>query len=148
MQNQNIELAEPSALTHRTQEIVVTGFNPAILQTAVKSLTQPVEEVGANLSLKNWDTSKRTKFERAVYLGASLMPAFNESTGEEKQLETVFFMDAEFNIWYKAAYQFVKAVKMLPIGTNFTAEFLGVEKIGNGNKAETFCIKQLQIVAK
>jgi hypothetical protein len=145
MQNET-KLVAPAALSFQTQEIVVSGFNPAVLQMAAQSLTKQAEVLDVNLSMKNWDTSKQSEFKRCVYLGSEMMPAQSETTGEEKLLETAFFMDEKFNIWYKAAYQFVKAVKMLPIGTNFTAKFKGVEKIGNGNKAETFEIKQLRLI--
>lgn len=142
----NKNLASPEAITPQTQEITVTGFNPNILQLATDSLSKEVELVDVNLSVKNWDTTKINEFPRAVYLGTQSMPAIDDKTGEVKQLECAFFMDNKKDIYFKAAYQFVKAVRYLPVGANFYAKFLSVEKISNGNKAETFLVKQYQVV--
>ncbi len=134
-------------ITLQTQEISL-GLNPLALQVATDSLSKKVELVDVNLCFKNWDTSKIAEFPRAVYLGTDFMPCQDEKSGQEKLLETAFFMDEAKNMYYKAAYQFVKAVKRLPVGTNFSAKFAGTEKISNGNKAETFVIKQFTIKTK
>jgi hypothetical protein len=136
MQNDN------QVITPQTQEIT-TGFNPALLELASASLALPAKAVDVNLSVRNWDTSKIVEFERAVFLGCDFMPAVDEKTQTEKQLEVAFFMDTNKNIFYKAAYQFVKAVKRLSAGANFSAKFEGSEKISNGNKAEMFTVKML-----
>ena len=139
-------LVEPQVITLETQKIVVSGFNADTLLIAAQSLKKEAEVVDGNLSMKNWDTSKKVEFERCVFLGCDMIPTQGTESEPEKMLETAFFMDADFNIWYKAAYQFVKAVRMLQVGANFTAKFVGVEKISNGNKAECFEIRQLRLI--
>lgn len=127
-------------ITPQTQEITL-GVNPVALASAAESLEKEAKLVEVNLSFKNWDTSKIVEFPRAVFLGIRFMPCAGEN-GEEKLLETAFFMDSSKNLYYKAAYKFVKAVKLLPVNANFSAKYLGSEKIANGNKAETFCVMQ------
>lgn len=126
-------------LTLKTQE-VSAGFNPLFLEKAKQSMTNKAEVLPVNLSMKNWATDKITEFKRAVFLGIEKMNCLNEKTGEIEGRDAAIFMDEKSNIYYKVAYQFVKAVRNLPLYANFSAKFAGIEKIGNGNKAETFIV--------
>lgn len=143
MTHENLTLENP--VTPKTQEIVMSGIAPMVLEKAIASLKKKAKVLEVNFCYKNWDTSKSTKFERACFLGVGRIPAVNEKTGDISQLDAAFFMDSEKNLFYKCAYQFVKAVAGFPLYSNFRAEFLGTEKISNGNKAETFSVYIYQL---
>lgn len=129
----------------KTQEVSVQ-FNQNILEMAVSNLEKKTEISQVNLCFRNWDVEKEKEFEKSVFLGVRTMQLVDEKTGEEKELETALFMTSDKQVRYKAAYQFVKAVKMLPVGAMFFVKFLGLEKLGNGNKAETFEVKLHNLV--
>lgn len=124
-----------------TQEI---NANVSIsLIEAASSQLQEVQELSeVNLVLKNWDTSKVSVFEKAIFLGIETKESA-EQDGTVRPLKVVIFMDSEKNIWYKAAFNFVKVFEsgMIKPAGAFRAEFLGLEKLSNGNKAETFKVQ-------
>ena len=129
-------------VTIETTEIS-QSVSVSVIEAAKDSLTKESKLSEVNLVIKNWDTSEVQVFEKAVFLGIevkdTLMP-----DGTLKELPCVLFMDLDNNIWYKASFKFVKVFQsgMIKVGGLFRAEFVGIEKMQNGNKAENFKVQQ------
>ena len=124
-----------------TQEINA-NISISLIEAASSKLKEVQELSEVNLVLKNWDTSKVSVFEKAIYLGIETKESA-EQDGTVRPLKVVIFMDSDKNIWYKAAFNFVKVFEsgMIKTACAFRAEFLGLEKLSNGNKAETFKVQ-------
>lgn len=121
------------------------SFIEAAHEAAQISLKKEARRTTVNLSFKNWDVSKIKEFDRCVLLMVADTEVFDEKAQVYNTLPTVFFMDTNNNVYYKAAYQFVNALKRLVPGTNFYAKFDGHEKNSGGNMAETFIVNQYVI---
>lgn len=116
------------------------SFDFSFIELVQNSLKQPARKTLVNLSFKYWDVSKIKSFERVALLMVKDTEVFDEKTDEVKVMPAAYFMDEKGNVFYKAAYQFVKALQKVKPGTNFSATFEGLEKNANNNNSETFTV--------
>lgn len=124
-------------------EIEKAEFNVSMSQKIANSFAEETEEVNINLSSKNWEVDKVKKHDKAIFLEVEIMEVPSaQNPNAIVELEAIKFITPDGSVWYKCAYQFVKACKNFKTGTMFSAEFLGTEKKGKGN-AETFSVKLL-----
>lgn len=141
-------MAKPKNDTIQTTAVEVAAENQAIqenfdfsfISTIQESLKRPAKKANVNLSFKYWDVSKIKVFERVALLMVKDTEVFDEKTDEVKVMPAAYFMDEQGNVYYKAAYQFVKALQKVKPGTNFYAKFEGLEKNANNNNSETFTV--------